>query len=95
MDKHLSIGQDRGRCPPVQIWVRWFHATFLSNPYQENSNCRRLAHTNGCDRNLPIRTQIQSLRMLDPLDGVPGALSPSLYLLWAALTQLAGVALEP
>jgi hypothetical protein len=33
----------------------------------------RLAHTKGHEENLPVRTQIQSLRVLGPLDGVLGA----------------------
>jgi hypothetical protein len=34
--KYLSIGPDRGRCPPGQIQARWLHATFPGNPYREN-----------------------------------------------------------
>jgi hypothetical protein len=54
--------------------------------------------------NLLTGTHIQSLRMLGPLDGVPGStncwppfvsLCPSLYLHWVALTQLADFTLEP
>jgi hypothetical protein len=62
------------------------------------------AHTEGHEGNLLAGTQIQSLRMSGPLDGVLGSaiywpsdvsLCPSLYLLWAALTRLASFALEP
>jgi hypothetical protein len=61
-------------------------------------------HMEGHEGNLLAETQIQSLRMLGPLDGVPGSASywppfvslcPSLYLLWAALTRLTGFSLEP
>jgi hypothetical protein len=34
--KYLSIGLDRGRCPPEQIHARWFHVTFLGKSYREN-----------------------------------------------------------
>jgi hypothetical protein len=62
------------------------------------------AHMKGSEGNLPDRTQIQSLWMPGPLNGVLGSTScwlpfvslcPSLYLLWAMLIQLAGFALEP
>jgi hypothetical protein len=56
------------------------------------------------DGNLLTGTQIQSLRMPNPLDGAPGSAScwpsfvslcPSLCLLCVALTRLAGFVLEP
>jgi hypothetical protein len=62
-----------------------------------------LAHTEGHEGNLPALTQIQSLRMSNPLVGALGSancwppfvsICPSLCLLWAALTPLAGFALE-
>jgi hypothetical protein len=61
-------------------------------------------HTEGRERNLPARTQIQSLRLPIPLDGASGVLAvghsfmllcPLLYLLWAVLTRLAGFAFQP
>jgi hypothetical protein len=61
-------------------------------------------HTEGRERNLLARTQIQSLRIPIPLDGAPGVLAaghsfmllcPLLYLLWAVLTRLAGFAFQP
>jgi hypothetical protein len=58
----------------------------------------------GHDGNLLLGTQIQSLRMSGPLGGVLGSVScwppfvspcPSLFLLWAVLTQLEGFDLDP
>jgi hypothetical protein len=83
--------------PPWQILVRMFQATFPSNPYQENPDGEMPAHMVGREGNLPIRTQIQSLRVLGILDEVPESAScwpllvllcPLLCLLWAALTRL-------
>jgi hypothetical protein len=63
-----------------------------------------LAHTDGREGNLSTGTQIQKLRMSGPLDGPLESAScwppfvslcPLLCLLWAALTQLVGFALEP
>jgi hypothetical protein len=34
--KYLSIGPDRRECTSVQIWARWFHATFPGNICREN-----------------------------------------------------------
>jgi hypothetical protein len=61
-------------------------------------------YTEGHEGNLLAGNHIQSLRMSVPLDGFPGStncwlsfvsLYPTLCLLWAVLTQLAGFALEP
>jgi ABC-type transport system involved in multi-copper enzyme maturation permease subunit len=58
-------------------------------------------HMEGHEGNLLAGTQIQSLRVSSPLDGALESatcwlpfvlLCPSLCLLWAALTQLAGFA---
>jgi hypothetical protein len=62
------------------------------------------AHTKGHEGKLPTKTQIQSLRVLDPLDEAPKSVScwppfvslcPLLYLLRETLTRLVGFALEP
>jgi hypothetical protein len=105
MDKCLTIGLDKGGCPPlIQIWVRWFNASFSGSPYQENPDGSMPDHTEGCKGNLPGWTQIQNLRILGPLDGISGSAScwppfvsfcPSHCSLWVALTRLSGVALEP
>jgi hypothetical protein len=39
----------------------------------ENPDGSMQAHTEGCEGNLLIETQIRSLGMLGPLDGAPGA----------------------
>jgi hypothetical protein len=61
------------------------------------------AHTKGLEENLPVGTQIRSLKMLGPLDGAPNALTASqpfvshcslLWLLRAALTRLSGFCLQ-
>jgi hypothetical protein len=57
--------------PSDQIWTKWFEASFPSNPWRENQNGSVTAHTMGREGSLPIRTQIQSLRMLGPLNGAP------------------------
>jgi hypothetical protein len=55
--------------PPGQIQTRWFHASFLIILIK-NMDGSMPAHTKGHEGNLPVRTQIQSLRMLGPLDGL-------------------------
>jgi hypothetical protein len=64
----------------------------------------RCQPTWGHEGNLPARTQIQILRMPGLLSGAMESAScwppfvslcPSLCLLWAALTRLAGLAIEP
>jgi hypothetical protein len=55
--------------PPGQIQTRWFQAYFLDNPWQENLDGSVPAHMEGLEGNLLVRTQIQNLRMLTPLDG--------------------------
>jgi hypothetical protein len=40
---------------------------------EENSDVSVLAYTKGCEENLPIGTQIRSLRMSDPLNGALNA----------------------
>jgi hypothetical protein len=75
MGKYLSIGPDRDRCPPVQIRAMWFHVMFPGNPYWENPNGSMPSHTKGHEGNLPIGTQIQSLRMPGPHIGVSGSVN--------------------
>jgi hypothetical protein len=53
----------------------WFQVSFLGNPWQENPNGLVPGHMERRERNLPVGTQIQSLRMLSPLDGAPDALA--------------------
>jgi hypothetical protein len=93
-----------GKCSPSQILARWFQATFLGNFYRASPDDKMPAHTEGHDRNLPVETQIQSLRMSGPLDGAIESAScwlpfvslcPPLYMLWAVLTQVVGFALKP
>jgi hypothetical protein len=91
----------------MQIWAWWFHASFLGHPYREDLGGLVPAHQGrggGGDGNLLAETQIQSLRILGPLNGVSSSancwpsfvlLCPLLRLLWAVLTQLVGFALEP
>jgi hypothetical protein len=55
--------------PPSQIQTEWFHASFLGNPWRENSDGSVPDHMEGREGNLPVGTQIQSLRMSGPLDG--------------------------
>jgi hypothetical protein len=70
MGKYLSTESDRGRCLLVEIWAWWFHASFLGNHYWENHDGYVSAPMEGHEGNHLARTQIQSLRMSGPLDGL-------------------------
>jgi hypothetical protein len=58
-----------GLMPPGQIETGWFQVSFLSNPLWENPDGLVPTHMEGHEGNLPVGTQIRSLRMSDPLDG--------------------------
>jgi hypothetical protein len=59
--------------PPGQIRTRWVHVSFPGNLWRENLDGSVQAHSEGREGNLPIETQIRSLRMLGPLYGAPDA----------------------
>jgi hypothetical protein len=73
-------GTKQGPMPSTsQIRTRWFHASFSGNPWWENPNGSVPTHTEECEENLPVRTQIQSIRMLGPFDGAldtPATVNP-------------------
>jgi hypothetical protein len=56
--------------PSSQIRIRWFQAFAPGNPWWENTDGSLLAHTEGCEENLSVETQIQNLRMSDPVIGL-------------------------